>query len=172
MRFQNSVLVAAIFAAACGFRSELVPLEGVQSDLDMVAGTWEGAYETTEGGARRGSIHFEATQGRDSASGYVLMTIERPAPDMSRAATIYSAQPLQHEAVAIRFVRISRNLVRGELASYRDPECGCPLKTVFIGTREGDTIHGVFTTRHSDTNTTYSGNWHAQRQSPKGQSRR
>jgi hypothetical protein len=70
------------------------------------------------------------------------------------------------EQIPIRLVSAMDGYVRGELESYRDPECGCRLTTTFTGRRAGTRFYGTFVTRHSDTNMTATGKWEAVRIQP------
>lgn len=64
----------------------------------------------------------------------------------------------------VQFVRAAGRQLTGTLKPYRDPDCVCDVRTVFIGTIESETIHGTFTTARSDTaETLASGVWIRQR---------
>jgi hypothetical protein len=67
------------------------------------------------------------------------------------------------ELLAISFVRVSGNSVRGTLEPYRDPVCGCRVQTVFDGRLNGDVITGTYETFHVDTQDRRDGTWTVRR---------
>ena len=66
------------------------------------------------------------------------------------------------QTLAIRFVRVRADTVSGTLEPYRDPECGCPINTTFIGVVEDGVIEGNFTARPSH-GPPYKGTWRVTR---------
>ena len=64
------------------------------------------------------------------------------------------------------FVQVDNGLVRGRLAPYTDPECGCIVDTVFDGRVTGDRIEGSFTIKNTLTGTTREGRWSVKRHAP------
>jgi hypothetical protein len=158
-------LAAGLAVAACS-RAEpaLVPVSG--GGVGALAGEWEGSYASPQTG-RGGSIVFRLTAGRDTAEGDVVMVPRGTAQPLQRApdapgAASAAAHPIP-EALAIRFVRAEGGRVSGQLEPYRDPDCACPVSTVFEGTVSGDRIEGTFTTRGSPAHGTATGTWRVRR---------
>ena len=162
MRTLAHLLVIATLSG-CGAQLSQVPISASPQDLASIAGTWDGTYQTTKGGTRHGYVYFTVTAEKDSAQGYVLMTVEQQTPEMNVTSRVYPAPSNRAEQVAIRFVVIDGGYIRGELENYRDPECGCQLHTVFYGQRNGDVFSGTFQTRHRDTAMIVAGTWRTTR---------
>lgn len=157
------VLPLAVLAA-CVARPDPVPVRGSAAGLTALAGAWSGWYEAAESG-RAGSIAFALVGGADTARGDVVM-IPRgwrepigPAPYPSEGPPIDRSAP---EVLTIAFVEIAdgegRRVV-GAMDPYRDPECGCTLRTTFTGLVRGDTVAGTFSTRHLESGVLTGGRW-------------
>ncbi|MCI0433562.1 MAG: hypothetical protein L0271_07925 [Gemmatimonadetes bacterium] len=157
MRRESMVTaVLALLVAGCSYHQPPVPLLGSDSDIAALAGEWYGTHWSVESG-RSGSILFRLTAGADSALGDVLM--------VPREATGHEMRSSPAEFIPIRFVGIDQDRVRGMLATYRDPVCGCRLETVFFGELKADTIVGTFESRHLEGGSIQKGNWRVVRQS-------
>jgi hypothetical protein len=160
-------LVVTLVLTACSARQPAVPVVGTARDVQALVGEWAGEYSSTETG-RSGSISFTLTAQGDTAHGDVVMVPSgwnrplQPWYDESRAGM---GRPLP-EVLTISFVRVSGDEVSGELAPYRDPECGCPLYTRFVGRLKGDVIEGTYLTRHGDLPQDQRGRWSAKRVTP------
>ena len=138
-------LAVAVMATSCRTRPTPVPLAATDADLGRLAGEWSGSYEGNATG-RSGSIVFHIRAGSDTAFGDVVM-VPRPLniAGADRAATPRRADTPR--ALAIRFVRISGDTVRGRLEPYPDPDTGELLVTTFIGwLRDARTFAGTFVT--------------------------
>jgi hypothetical protein len=115
-------------------------------------GRWTGEYSSEDTG-RAGSIVFELKSGGSTANGDVLMW-----PKGSHEPTIPSTsqQPSEEElrkmpqVIQVNFVRAEGGQVTGTMTAYTDPDCRCEVRTVFVGTIQGDTIAGTFTTERWD----------------------
>ena len=145
---------------ACATVPMKVPVAGNTSAL---AGKWNGEFRSADG-ARAGSIMFDLRAGQDTAHGDVLMVPRdwklQHNPVEDRNATQSHPHP---ELLAISFVRVSGNFVRGTLEPYRDPVCGCRLHTVFDGELKGAVIEGTYQTYHVDTHEKREGTWMVKR---------
>jgi hypothetical protein len=142
----------------CASTPDLVPVIADRNEVNALSGLWDGTYQSNEIDGRSGNIHFELTQGRDSAHGYVIMT----AGGLGNRAPAKGSQPVampSTELLAIAFVRSASGFIMGELDTYTDPVCGCRLVTRFTGVMRGDEIKGTFTTRHVDTGNLVRGVW-------------
>ena len=67
------------------------------------------------------------------------------------------------QVLTIKVVRVSGDTVSGVLDAYRDPQCDCPVLTTFIGTLNGDTIDGTYSTRGTQANAPQTGTWRVKR---------
>ncbi|HET9621567.1 MAG TPA: hypothetical protein VFP84_09390 [Kofleriaceae bacterium] len=130
------------FVAACGGSQHEVAVQGSDSELIKLAGSWQGDYQGNESG-RRGPITFELRLGQHSAEGEVQMGGTTP--------------------LKIEFVKVQNGQVRGTIAPYTDPACSCQVETTFLGTRTGDEIAGSFETKLSTTGQAQSGAWQVHR---------
>jgi hypothetical protein len=144
-------LVAGVTLGACATTQLKVPVGG---DVSVLAGRWEGDFSSRDG-RRTGSIMFDLRAGRDTAYGDVLLVPE----GLQRQNQTRDDVHVAPELIAIRFVMVRDDLVRGTLEPYRDPSCGCRLHTVFSGTLKGSIIEGTYRTYHVDTRETHEGSW-------------
>jgi hypothetical protein len=157
------VLWAAIMIAGGACAARPGPPIPVHGDVAVLEGQWVGEYSSTESG-RHGSIVFTLRAGQDPAYGDVIMITAALYADSGDAgATPARLRRYQPEMLAIRFVQVSGNQVMGDLAVYRDPECGCYLSTTFSGKRSGEVIEGTFLSYHSSDQHTVGGRWRATR---------
>jgi hypothetical protein len=165
-------LAVAASITACAGRPAQVPVSAAPGTSGAaLVGEWSGEYQSPQTG-RGGSIVFHLDAGRDTAEGDVVMVPRggagplRPAPAASTAqpgAMVGASQPT---ALTIRFVRLEGDRVTGQLAPYTDPECTCPVFTVFEGTVRGGRITGTFITRGEPGGTPATGTWRADRTAP------
>lgn len=165
MRKQLTLLVAAGLAASCSSRPASVPVLGDPQDISALSGEWNGTYKTTTGRVRTGHLFFNLRPAKDTAIGYVVMTY--PVEPVTIDPYTYAAPAVQTEQLSIAFVRAVGGRISGQIEPYKDPWCGCLLRTTFVGRLRGDRIEGTFTSRHLDTTLTTSGEWRASRQAPK-----
>jgi len=140
-----------------------VPVSGPSTAIAALAGEWDGTYESDDG-TRAGSIDFHLQAGRDTAFGDVIM-IPR---GWNNPVGPEDPAPQRHEVVptrflTIRFVHVREGTLSGELDRYRDPDCGCLLRTVFEGTLSGDELKGRYISYHQKGETPATGQWHAVR---------
>jgi hypothetical protein len=150
--------VLGLTICACATVPSKVPVVGNASAL---AGRWEGEFRSADG-TRAGSIMFDLRAGRDTAYGDVLMiprdwNVQHNPQDERNTAHSHP------ELLAISFVRVTANFVRGTLEPYRDPICGCRLHTVFNGELKGSLIEGTYQTYHVDTREKREGTWTVKR---------
>ncbi|HEX9611740.1 MAG TPA: hypothetical protein VF978_07605 [Gemmatimonadales bacterium] len=163
-----TAVTATAVLAACSGRQAPVPLVGTAGDVQALVGEWAGEYSSNETG-RSGSISFTLAAQGDTAHGDVVMIPSgwnrplQPYRDEARPMD----RPLP-EVLTISFVRVSGDEVSGELAPYRDPECGCALHTRFVGQLRGDVIEGTYLTRHGELPQDLRGRWSAKRVSRSG----
>ena len=165
-RIEIPLLAALLVLTGCANSSNPpISVGGAPPAVASLAGQWDGQYRTVDGG-RRGTIKFDLAQGDTVATGNVIMasTVEAPAsPGAGAAPTGAPAARPATEALSVRFVQVDNGVVRGRLAPYTDPECGCTVDTVFDGRVKGDRIEGTFTIRNTLTGTTREGRWSVQR---------
>jgi len=141
MKQQCSLVLLAVLGACAG-GPRAVPVEGADTELVKLAGTWQGTYEGHESG-RSGPVSFDLRVGEHSAEGEVRMAGTTP--------------------LKIEFVRFNAGQVRGTMAPYTDPSCSCQVETTFVGTRAGEAIDGRFEVKVSATGQLQTGSWHVQR---------
>jgi len=136
-------LVILAAASACATITGRVPVEG--PSVAELIGDWEGVYSSRETG-RSGTILFRLHALDDTAQGAVFME-SKPIDDPTNTGAVRvpeSARTPASTPLYIRFVVVRDTEVRGVLEPYRDPQCGCLLKTEFIGNIEGNVIKGTF----------------------------
>lgn len=136
----------ALTAAACAMNPQVVPLEGAPDDLRALEGEWVGEYRSFETG-RSGSILFNLSAGRDTATGDVIMVPRESGGvhhDRDPGVHMPGPQPL-----SITFVQVTGNVITGTIDPYPSPDCECQLLTTFRGEIRGDRIEGSFVTHHS-----------------------
>ncbi len=157
----------AAVALACASKPTPITVTGDTSDRTSLAGKWAGEYQSSATG-RSGSIVFNLSPSGDAASGDVVM-IPR---DYGKALLPYSQASASGSAMqntntsqvlTIKVVRVSGDTVSGVLDAYRDPQCDCPVLTTFIGTLNGDTIDGTYSTRGTQANAPQTGTWRVKR---------
>jgi hypothetical protein len=145
--------------ATCALAPDRVPLQGAPGALRELAGEWSGLYDGLESG-RSGSILFRISAEGDSATGDVIMVPR----GVARGGSVeLAAPPAAAVPLRIGFVQVTQHAVRGELAPYTDPDCGCRLATVFTGTARGDVMDGTFVTILLDTGQRQTGSWRVRR---------
>ena len=155
----------SIVAAACHSAPSLpVPVTGPPSAIRALAGEWDGSYEADDG-SRTGTIDFHLRAGSDTAFGDVVMIPRgwkrRITPEDRPAAQIRDVVPPR--TLTIRFVHVGEDHVSGELDRYRDPDCGCLLRTVFDGRLVGNRLSGRYLSYHEAGGPPVSGTWQAVR---------
>ena len=150
MSVRGTMSLSALLLAACHYQPTPVPVQGERSAIAALAGQWAGTYAGDQSG-RTGSITFRITERGDSAFGDVLMV---PAQGIGPRPVDVPAEHLRHahspQALAIEFVALSGNRVRGTLEPYVAPDCECRVHTTFTGTVSGDAVEGTFVTRSAD----------------------
>ena len=150
MSARGTLSLAAVLLAACHYRQTPVPVQGQHSAIEALAGDWSGGYAGDQSG-RSGSITFRITEHGDSAFGDVVMV---PAQGIGPRPVDVPAEHLRHaqspQSLAIAFVGLAGNRVRGTLEPYVAPDCECRVHTAFTGTVAGDVIEGTFVTRSAD----------------------
>jgi hypothetical protein len=169
MRSKTTVVLIALAGLACTSRPTTpVPVVGAQADVTSLAGNWLGDYEA-DNASRHGSVEFDLKAGSDTAFGDVLMiprgwdrSVEPEDRPGAAQQEVKLPQPL-----TIRFVQVSHGEISGELDRYRDPDCGCLLRTVFIGRLAGDTLSGRYESYHQDGGPPTTGRWKAVRRKSK-----
>lgn len=141
----HRAIVAATFsmaALACAPTMSRTPVTG--TSVARLVGEWQGTYESLETG-RSGTISFALRALSDTAQGEILIT-GRPiaGTDVDNPAHHQHSVAAPPPPLTIRFVAVRGDEVSGTLDPYPDPECGCQLRTVFLGTIMGDEIRGTF----------------------------
>lgn len=163
--WQRNTCIAAVAVLAIGCASSPPPvvLDADPADLSPLVGEWHGDYGSSATG-RHGSILFVLNAARDSAVGEVLMVpTGYTAPRNAAEASEQIRRPIP-QVLSIAFVHAEQGSLTGQLAAYRDPECGCPVNTVFSGRFTGpDTIAGTFVITGPAQHGTQTGEWSVRR---------
>ena len=139
-----------------------VSVSGAPASVAALAGHWTGNYRLSDW-ARHGIVTFDLPPGDTLAAGSVLM--QAPSQAMADGSAPHAGQA--HAAgpeLSVKFVQVANGMVRGQLDPYIDPDCACPVLTVFIGRQEGDRIEGTFTIRNTISGDTRTGIWSVERQ--------
>ena len=170
MRTSFVAICSAVLLAGCASVPRPVPVVGPRAGLGALVGDWSGQYSSPETG-RSGSIAFKLEAGKDTAFGSVVMVpraqydrVAAGAP-VERQTVMASTTQKSGELLTIRFVRMERNQVVGTLDPYRDPDCGCQLKTTLRGEfTDESTIEGTFNSIGSEmSHLPTSGRWKVSR---------
>ena len=146
-----------------------VAVEGTPSDVSRLEGEWVGAYSSFETG-RHGDIGFLLEAGTDTAFGDVVMIPHTDHDVMPAIDEPYDPEfetRFLSQGLTIQFVAVAGTRVSGELSPYRDPDCGCQLRTLFEGVIKGDVIEGDFRSTHLDSGDVKHGEWRVTRKKPK-----
>lgn len=163
--WQRNVAAAAtmLLLGGCASAPPAIPVAAVSGETEVLVGEWNGDYAGTPSG-RQGTIHFVLRSGSDSAYGEVLMVpAGYNAPRTPEEMSEHIRRPLP-QVLSIAFVHVERGTFTGRLEPYRDPECGCPLTTVFTGSLSGpDEIRGTFVTTGPPGHATQNGEWRVRR---------
>lgn len=157
------VLVAALAATACSSMPSPVPVSGSPAQIQALAGSWAGNYSSAATG-RYGTIRFTLAAGSDTANGDVVMVPRKPIHPAPQQGGGVVAQPATPSTLHIAFVHAAGDSVRGTLAPYPDPDCGCTLMTWFAGRLSGSRIQGKYTSRNTETGALTFGEWSVKRQ--------
>jgi hypothetical protein len=146
-----------------------VALDATPGDLEILAGEWDGTYESAELG-RRGTITFKLTGGRDGAYGDVVMFPVNASPPHER----YVYDEAQHtggmprsEALTINFIRSSNGELTGALDRYWDPDRNCFATTTFTGRVVRGVVEGTFRTTLDGGARQATGTWTARKKAAK-----
>jgi len=167
-RILTLLLLLGCVSCASTSPAPRVRVSGTPQDLAALAGTWSGAY-SSGGTGRSGSIRFSLTAESDSARGEVIMQPRRSNNTMGATRqggmpNTTTTLPQAPTPIRIRFVRASGDSVTGQLASYIDPECGCPLSTTFFGRIKGNSIEGRYESVSTSGGERSNGTWHVKRE--------
>lgn len=158
MRSSIPVVAAAlVLAVGCARSQPPVTVAGAEADVAALVGEWTGRYGGTDTG-RQGEIYLRFDPGSTTALGYVLMVPEG-SPGHDHPEGLHPP----HEFIDIAELRVPGNEVRGTLAIYRDPACGCRIETTFRGTLRDGTIRGNFRSVHLEGGRVDEGEWWATR---------
>jgi hypothetical protein len=165
MWFARTLCTLCLTVAMAGCASAPPPpitVSGAPPSVASLAGRWVGDYRISDG-SRHGVVTFNLSPGDNLATGSVIM---QPAS----LVTVDALAPrgdLPHPPGAeltVKFVQVENGLVRGQLDPYTDPDCACPVLTVFEGRQRDDRIQGTFTIRNKITGDTRLGSWSVTRQ--------
>jgi hypothetical protein len=157
--------LALLVLAGCGVApaGAPVPLEGKESELAALAGSWTGRYRNARGGGH-GTITFRLDAGADTARGQVEMTF---APALELYGEKAGGRELPRQpctTIDIAVVRVEEGTIRGTLAPYWNPACDCRTVSVFEGRRTDGRIAGTFVTRREGGEAVLStGRWQVER---------
>jgi len=146
-----------------------VPLDATPADLEILAGEWNGTYESAALG-RRGTITFQLTGGRDGAHGDVIMfPVNASAPQETHVYQEgqYTGGAPRSEALTINFIRASDGDISGSLDRYWDPDRNCFATTTFSGRVTGSVVAGTFRTTFHGGSGQATGTWTARKKAAK-----
>jgi hypothetical protein len=151
-------------APACSSSSSSNPaptvaVGGARSDVSALSGTWTGQY-SSEATGRSGSITFEFKSGK-IGRGDVLMV---PKGGLAPAPAGSDPTKTMPQVLQINFVNAAGGVITGTMDPYTDPACSCEVQTTFVGTIQGDTIEGTFTTTPNGAAPITTGRWKMTRQ--------
>jgi hypothetical protein len=146
-------VAGAALLSACGVGQPNVPVVGPLEDVSHLVGVWSGTYWSRDSG-RSGDIYFRFSEGADSALGDVLM-LPAGGPPHEHPEGIHPPT----EYIELSYVRVLGDVVAGQLVPYRDPQCGCQLRTEFEGSLTDDSIEGTFVSLHLESGITQEGRW-------------
>lgn len=162
------ILMTSFWLAACrSAPSQPVPVSGSAEAIAALAGEWDGSYESVDG-VRSGSIDFHLRAGSDTAFGDVIMIPrgwDRPLTVEDQPGA-QAREPVPARLLSIRFVHIGDGRVSGELDRYRDPACGCLIRTVFEGKLVKQALEGTYLSYHQAGELPMRGRWRAVRTKP------
>lgn len=140
-----------------------VPVEGASADLAALAGEWSGLY-WSDSVARHGTLVFRLRPGSDTAYGEVEMRFT-PALRLYGEPAETPLRQAPCTTLDLAVVRMAGDTVRGTLAPYWDPDCGCRTHTVFVGEVIADSIAGTFSSRRESADLPLlTGHWFAVRE--------
>ncbi len=163
------LLLSAAGLVGCAVNPPPVRVEGEPAAIQGLAGEWVGEYMSPETG-RTGSILFRLEAGKDTAYGDVVM-IPRQRPSSAGDLEDSGDVGPRVQGVDIQFVHCAGVQVKGLLAPYTDPDCGCVVVTEFTGTVQGDRIEGTFTAWRTGGGQIGGGTWHVTRKPTAAQRR-
>ena len=162
---RRAILLSLLVGCGAPPPGSPVPVEGLRSDRDALAGTWNGRYWSDRGrGKGHGTIHFVLRPGADTARGQIEMTF---VPELELYGERAEACDLARRpctTVDIDVVRVEGGSVRGTLAPYWNPGCDCRAVSEFAGRLDAGSLTGSFVTRReSGGEPISSGRWVAER---------
>jgi hypothetical protein len=159
------ILLAALLLPGCAYLPP-VQLEATPADLELLAGQWNGEYESATLG-RHGTIEFKLVAGEAQASGDVVMIpqgSDRPYQRSTLDHPPRGADGLpESQILTIHFVRASGGVISGMLDPYWDPDRNCEARTIFSGSQVEWSIQGTFRTTFDCGAGEATGRWHAMR---------
>jgi hypothetical protein len=158
-RILGASLCVGLSLIACKSTPAPVPVQASASDLEQLAGDWEGEY-SSEATGRSGSIQFKVVPGENQAQGDVLMVAG--GSTVPYGAAVATGREQAHpgsQLLTIRFVNSAGGAVTGKLDPYHDADCDCEVETTFSGRQKGDTIEGTFTSTSSRSAGRTGGRW-------------
>jgi hypothetical protein len=154
--------VAATLAGCASAPPPPIAVSGAPSSVASLAGRWVGDYRIADG-SRHGVVTFVLSPGDTFATGSVIMQPAALTTVDARAPRGDLPHPAGSE-LTVKFVQVENGMVRGRLDPYTEPECACPVLTVFEGRQKGDRIEGTFTIRNTINGDTRVGTWNVARQ--------
>ena len=159
MRFAFGLLVVV---AGCA-PMPTVALQATPADLELLAGEWEGEYESAALG-RRGTIEFKLKAGTDEAHGDVVMVPRGQRipyrPQRYDEGPHVPPMPVS-ELLTIKFIRSSDGSIAGMLDRYWDPDRECFANTTFSGRVGLGIVDGTFNTTFECGAGNATGTWSA-----------
>ena len=151
--------IGLTLAACSGFEVH-VPVMGPANDVARMVGHWDGEFESAAT-HRGGILELDLDAGQDTAHAVVYII-----PDYGRAGSSHGPNEYvdpQPTVLALEFIQIADDEVRGRLETYRDPDTGGQVLTTFVGTLAADVMEGTYTVQYLDTGDRASGHWRAER---------
>ncbi len=161
----HALPVLCLIAVLNGCASTPAPqiaVSGAPTSVAGLAGVWVGDYRLSDG-SRHGVVTFDLLPGDSVATGSVIM--QRASLNTMDPLAARRDSPGSTSAdLTVKFVQVAGGTLRGELDPYTDPDCACPVLTVFEGRHKGDRIEGTFTIRNTINGERRVGDWSVTRQ--------
>lgn len=153
-------LLLPFVATACGSARSGASDAAPAPALAALEGEWDGEY-VGEDTAVAGRVSFRVTTSGDSATG-TARVVPRGATQPLDPATP-GGQP---GSLRITFKRAESGEVLGTVEPFRDPDSGAAVSTTLVGTIDGDTLSGTFTSTSPGDAVPMKGRWSVTRRSP------
>jgi hypothetical protein len=141
------------------------PLSGPPADLTLLQGEWIGTYHSYVSHGRSGAVLFRLDElDGDEVTGCILLRVagRETAEALPWEGDLWGHVPPER-LNSITFTRGADGMVVGTMANYRDPLCGCEMRTVFTGRMRGNILEGTYVSEHANGAERHTGRWRVTR---------